>query len=247
MVDNNVGQAESGSDIKFKYEIVSGDQHSEYPFMLGRTIRYTLNVKVVTSSGIPLEGTKFTVKTNAPGNSKYVTVSDVDKEHVSTQQGVDFLIYGSAFDDAAEHSRMNFDLHLTFTTVDTGYSDVLIYKMGRLQRWGRPVATLSPDGRDVWFRIPTEWLTEKPGVSWHWSENIVKANMSIPSLGVHKESFTTPLDGGSLYGRVECVHAIPIGTFNGLDKVVVEFPVSISRDGFTATLPVAHQVELPAR
>ncbi|MDB6049544.1 MAG: hypothetical protein JWR17_2290 [Pseudomonas sp.] len=208
------------------------------PLLLGRNIRYKLNVKAVTKNGTPLTGIKYFLRSNK-GSNWMITISGQDDEQVTTETGNNFEIFAFTATNASQHAHMNQALTISLTS-DEGVVEDIKCMVGRLAYWGSPHAFVDRSTSSMVFSSSSYWAGEGGGDSWHWDSFAPKGRMKITSLEIDSTRFT--YESGYEF---KCDHLVDLKKFEGLTEVVVEFFPTFSDNGYTGVLPRAVKVGLP--
>jgi len=236
---NTKTSANSSEVSGFSLTII-GEQSPDRPELLGRDVRYVLNVKAIGQDGQVIEGVRYTVNCDLASKS-LISFTGRGEEQLSTAAGENFSIYGRPPPNASYHLSMNKTLQVIVTSSD-GVSTQVDYRMGRLCFWSTPDAQLSNDGHHWWVFSHTEWVGEGTGDQWHWSKNVEEAHLNIPSKGIGTSRFTSDAQGGSGYLSVRVDFPIDKGVFTAGERFRVLMPSSWN--DWTATIPYEGEIQV---
>ncbi|MDH0746735.1 Ig-like domain-containing protein [Pseudomonas sp. GD03842] len=225
---NNVKQGDSYS---FLMTMKRGLQLVGHTDLLGRDIRYVLNVKTVADDGSALAGKTYTLN-STHGSANKINIPKVGMEMVSTADGNDFLIYGKPAESEGDYNLMQCEFTLSCDSGSGQPSEQLTFKMGRLAYWGAPRILASDDVKNVIFKTKTEWAGEgTPGALWGWGDNVEDCTIKFPTLNIEVESPTQTGSDGS--ASVEL--PVELGKFSTAPDVApVEILAKVSKSGYTA-------------
>lgn len=236
---NTKTSANSSEVSGFRLTII-GEQSPDRPELLGRDVRYVLNVKAIGQDGQVIEGVRYTVNCDL-GSKSLISFTGRGEEQLSTAAGENFSIYGRPPPNASYHLSMNKTLQVIVTSSD-GVSTQVDYRMGRLCFWAPPEVYFGTQ-RHWWVVSHTEWVGEGTGDQWHWSKNVEEAHLNIPSKGIETSYSTSDAQGGSGYLSVRVSFPFDTGVFAEGERFRVFMPSSWN--DWTATIPYEGEMEVP--
>ena len=234
---------ESKAESTFQFTIKKGEWLRLDPdkVLLGRNIRYVLNVKLL-EGGQAVAGKKYSL-TSANPHIRGLTMQGLDDTHVSTLEGNDFALFATPAATGNVHPEMEREFSLVATKESTGEVATSIYKIGRLAKWLPPSVVRTKWGdTTLWF--DSEILGEGgSGFNWDWGQTPDRSFMKIdwyeqrgfirnglPEMTVNHSIGPTTLDD--------------LGIKPG-DKFELSFLENVTGNGYSAIIPISYEVILP--
>lgn len=209
------------------------------PSLLGRAIRYVLNIKALSQDGRVLAGKRYMLNSDHQARHQ-IDFEGAGREQTSSAGGNSFLIVGKPATSSDEYDDMNslFTIRCDPYTGDPS-TDVRM-QMGRLAKWGMPRIMAGDEPGTVVFRTKTEWQGESyPDAMWGWGDNVSSGSITI---GTVKKTGTVTLPDEN--GSVVCDHVFDSAQFSGMRKEKVTVPGAVAEDFYTAVLPFEEELEL---
>jgi hypothetical protein len=241
-MDSDTRNSKAGS-FTFQFTVKKGEWLQVEPdkVLLGRNIRYVLNIKLL-EGGQAVAGKKyFLTSTNPP--IRLLTMTGLNETHMSTAEGNDFPLFAYPAEVASDHAAMERELSLVATMESTGEAATAIYKIGRLAKWLPPSVVRAKWGdTTLWF--DSELLGEGgSGINWNWGQT---PDRSFMKIDWYEERAWTR----SGFAEMKVTHSINAQTLDDLgikpgDKFEVSFHENVTGNGYSAIIPISYEVILP--
>jgi hypothetical protein len=241
-MDSNARDSNAKS-ITFQFTVKQGEWLQAEPdkVLLGRNIKYVLNVKLL-EGGQVVEGEKY--KLTAANQPKGFEMPGLWDTQISTAAGNDFGLFAYPAQSAADHEYMEAQVVLAAEMEGAGEVATSIYKIGRLAKWLPPRVSRNKWG-DTYFDLNSEMLGEGgAGISWHWGDMPDFSYMEIGSYGASRVISSDQAKMWIKYA-VSKVKLDELGVKVG-DTFEVRFHEAIApRSHYTGLIPISYEVILP--